>query len=380
VLIVGESFSQYSPNTINYQAVVRDKKGDEIINKSITVYISILSNSVNGTLQWKEKHTVTTNSFGLFTLGIGSGEKLGGVAENLQTIEWGKYSHFLQVETDFGSGPELSGSTQLFAVPYALYAETSGNSEVDFSKVSFDANTSTLKNDGNTIADLTSLRQSLYYDPATSHLTISGMPGVIDLAELKHSPQDLRIQEDKVWLTGNKDSTIIDLKPYKQTLRLTAASKLEISGVPSDKSVSIDTSSVNEIQTLIKTGNKITLSKNGGEVTVDDADADAGNELILDLDYEQATQKLTIKEGLNTKSVPIIRKKIAFRALKTNSLPLTPGQSATVLFADEKFDSELCFNALTGVFKVPQYGSGIYCFFFNLNWNGSDIEYLKFDY
>lgn len=356
-------FGQYSPNALSYQAVARNSTGSVLVNEDLTVHFSILANNPNGDLVWKEEHQVKTNKFGLFTLNIGTGIKKAGTANDLASIQWGNGPHFLRVEINFGGSNFLHmGTTQMFAVPYAMYAEKAGNAEPDFANFSYDDNTGKLVNNGTAVADLTPLKQSLQYDAASSHLTISGMPGVIDLREFKHPPQDLRIAEDKIWLTGNTDYTEVDLRPYKQTLTLTTGSKLAISG---GNSVSVDTSAANEIQTLSKSGNKIILS-NGGEASVDDADADPENELITSLNFNKITQEITINEGTNnSKKVNIKPKQVAFRYLKHINNSLNPGDKYVVKFLIKEYDELDVYDINTGIFTVPSEGEGVYCFFVN---------------
>ena len=71
---------------------------------SLTVRISIFSESETGTLQWEETHSTTTNEYGLFTLQIGTGTRTAGSATEFSNINWGSFSHFLKVEVDRAGG------------------------------------------------------------------------------------------------------------------------------------------------------------------------------------------------------------------------------------------------------------------------------------
>lgn len=294
-LVFVNANAQYAPNSLNYQAVARDAEGKALNNKSLKVRLSILTSDPNGDIAWREEHNVTTNSLGLFTLNIGTGHKTDGYATSLNTIEWGKYAQFLKVEIDFGSGLMHMGTTQMMAVPYALYAEKAGSSKPDFSGFLFDSNSNALKNEGTTVADLSPLKQTLVFDQSNYHLSLSGTPGIVDLRQFIHAPQDLRISNNKMWLTGNMDSSIIDLSQYKQSLSITANSKLEISG---GNSVKVDTSNVNEIQTLSVSGNTVTLSKGGGEISID---ASSSNELQ---DLTLAYNKISLTNSA-ARAIPI---------------------------------------------------------------------------
>jgi len=125
LLTLAKSYSQ-SPKSFKYQAVLRDQSGVLLLNTNVSVQISILKGSVEGTSAYIEKHTATTNMAGIINLEIGKGTLLSG---SFTTIEWGKSTHFIKVEMDpkGGSAFELVGVAQLLSVPYALYAEKSGD-------------------------------------------------------------------------------------------------------------------------------------------------------------------------------------------------------------------------------------------------------------
>src|SRR4030066_1343018 len=73
-------------NGIYYQAVAIDEDGKEIIgmdiegkplyNKAIGVRFTI-TKGLDGTIQWEEMHTTTTDKYGLFPLLIGKGTLTG---------------------------------------------------------------------------------------------------------------------------------------------------------------------------------------------------------------------------------------------------------------------------------------------------------------
>jgi hypothetical protein len=115
------------PQAINYQAVARTSQGLLIPNQQVSVRFSILESSINGTIIYQETATPTTNSFGLFTLGIGTGSPVTGTFAG---INWGNgITKFLKVEiAPQVNGPyNLQGTTQIMSVPYALYAERTKN-------------------------------------------------------------------------------------------------------------------------------------------------------------------------------------------------------------------------------------------------------------
>src|SRR4030095_6311332 len=112
-----------APQGLNYQAVARTADGVIIPTQNIGVKFSILDVSVTGTTLYAETHSVTTNSYGLFTLAIGKGTP---VTATFPGINWASGTDkFLKVEIApaGGSNYQLQGTTQLLSVPYALYSE-----------------------------------------------------------------------------------------------------------------------------------------------------------------------------------------------------------------------------------------------------------------
>lgn len=119
------AFSQ-SPQKINFQSILRNTNGEIVANKSVSLKISILSGSINGSSVYAETHTKTTDASGLISLQIGNGTVLSGIFAN---IGWGNASHFIKLEADFNGGNNyvLLGTQELMSVPYALYASKATN-------------------------------------------------------------------------------------------------------------------------------------------------------------------------------------------------------------------------------------------------------------
>lgn len=115
-----------TPQGFSYQAVVRDTSGQVIQNQLVSIRAGILQNSSTGTLVYSESHSLSSNTFGLINLEIGTGNVISG---DFTTIDWGSNSYFLKIEIDQtgGSNYQLMGSSQLLSVPYALYSEKSGD-------------------------------------------------------------------------------------------------------------------------------------------------------------------------------------------------------------------------------------------------------------
>lgn len=119
------AFTAYTqaPALLNYQAVARNPVGNVLVNKNITVRLSVLDGAANGPSVYSETRSVTTNGVGLFTLQIGSPGATN-VSGTVAGINWGVGSKFIKVEADQNGGNNFleMGSSQLASVPYALNA------------------------------------------------------------------------------------------------------------------------------------------------------------------------------------------------------------------------------------------------------------------
>ena len=141
ILILGFIISFQSvfaqvPGSFRYQAVVRDATGELLLNKAISLRISVLEGSATSevsvyTVVFEER---STNDYGIIAVNIGidgDGVTVGG---NFSTINWGTNSYYLKVEVDINGGADFvyMGTSQILAVPYALYSlETKNKDDAD---------------------------------------------------------------------------------------------------------------------------------------------------------------------------------------------------------------------------------------------------------
>jgi hypothetical protein len=123
-------FSQ-SPQSFQYQAVIRDALGNALQSQSVSLKLSIIPISALGAAEYVETHTISTNAFGIVSLSVGTGNVVTG---DFSLINWGATSHFIKVEADLGSGYIDMGTTQLLSVPYAMYSQTAGNVDTLWNK------------------------------------------------------------------------------------------------------------------------------------------------------------------------------------------------------------------------------------------------------
>lgn len=114
----------FSQRGINYSAIIKDNSGTVLTNQNVTLEFSILQ-GVYQMVVYTETHSATTNDHGYINAVIGQGTPTLGT---YSAVSWGSDIHFINTSVNTGSGFVSLGITELKAVPYALYAETSGGS------------------------------------------------------------------------------------------------------------------------------------------------------------------------------------------------------------------------------------------------------------
>ena len=117
------SFAQI-PQTMSYQAVVRDGDNALVISKPVSIELSILRGSDEGTVVYAEKHDATTNANGLISLELGNGEQISETA--FSQIDWSAGPYFVKTVAEI-DGKTVTGVTPMLTVPYAKFAERAGN-------------------------------------------------------------------------------------------------------------------------------------------------------------------------------------------------------------------------------------------------------------
>ena len=113
--------------SIPYQAAIRNGAGEPIINQNVKVRFTIYDSLPGVNALYQEYHDCTTSSLGLLSLNVGMGVPVIG---SYFAISWSDNPTFLKVEVDTtntGSTYTNLGTQQLASVPYAHYAESSGD-------------------------------------------------------------------------------------------------------------------------------------------------------------------------------------------------------------------------------------------------------------
>jgi hypothetical protein len=115
-----------APQGFNYQATVRNSSGALIVNQNVNFKFNVMLNSATSLPIFSETHLAPTDDLGQVNLVIGQGTATTGT---FSTINWGTGNYYLGIELNTGSGYVAMGTTQLLSVPYALYANSAGNTQ-----------------------------------------------------------------------------------------------------------------------------------------------------------------------------------------------------------------------------------------------------------
>lgn len=107
---------------VKYQAVIRNIDNLVLKNHTVGIKFKIQRDSIGGTLVYTETFVVTTNTYGLVNLEIGTGVTI----DDFTTIDWGFSPYFLETSVDFSPSSlwSVMGISKLMSVPYALHSNT----------------------------------------------------------------------------------------------------------------------------------------------------------------------------------------------------------------------------------------------------------------
>jgi hypothetical protein len=122
-----------SNNGIFFQAVARDNYSNPAKDRTVYVEASIIQNAANGTKVLTELFQTNTDGLGVFSINIGSGNRIGGTLSGFDKIDWANGPYYLGLKiaikplspvTNWDYTKELIdlGASSFGTVPYAYYS------------------------------------------------------------------------------------------------------------------------------------------------------------------------------------------------------------------------------------------------------------------
>lgn len=123
------------PQTISYQAVVRNSLNQPVVNGHVKIWVNLLQYNVNGPSVYGETHEVTTNANGLVTIQLGGGTYVSGVPTLAKCFSEGVGPLFIKTDIAIYDDPKytvynVSATSELLSVPYAIFAQGSEYAQV----------------------------------------------------------------------------------------------------------------------------------------------------------------------------------------------------------------------------------------------------------
>ena len=275
------------PQSFKYQAVVRGNNGSVLVNQLVSFQLSILKDNPNGNVVYSERQNLSTNSYGIVNINVGTGTIISG---DFTTIAWGNFSHFIKVEFDAAGGNnfQFMGTSQILSVPYALYAESAGSANNDndtdptneLQAVSISNDTLYLSNGGQVYLGEyldNSDEQTLTLSGGNT-LSISGGNSIVlsqGLADADADPsnelQTLTINNDVISISdgnsitlppdlpdgdSNPTNEIQSLSINNDVISISGANSITLPAIPPDG----DSDDTNELQTLSYSNNILSIS------------------------------------------------------------------------------------------------------------------------
>lgn len=122
LLMTLNMFAQ-APESMSYQAVVRDANNNLVVNQTVGMEINILQQWSGGlNLVYTETQTPNTNDNGLISIEIGNDSVYSPL---FQMINWNGGPFFIETKIDLTGGTNytITATSQLLSVPYSLHSK-----------------------------------------------------------------------------------------------------------------------------------------------------------------------------------------------------------------------------------------------------------------
>ena len=133
ILLFFCSVNAFAQTGIFFQAIARDNTSNPAKDRKIYVQTNIIQSSPTGTKVLTEEHQTYTDAYGIFSIMVGNGLRVGGNVTGLSTIDWSKGPYYLNLKIvitpiaasntwDYSKEWVDIGTTIFGTVPFALYS------------------------------------------------------------------------------------------------------------------------------------------------------------------------------------------------------------------------------------------------------------------
>jgi hypothetical protein len=123
----------YTQTGIFFQAIARDNTSNPAKDRKLYVQSNIIQSTPMGTVVLTEEHQTYSDAFGIFSIVVGNGTRVGGTVKGISNIDWAKGPYYLNIKivitpVGVGAGWDYTkewvdlGSTIFGTVPFALYS------------------------------------------------------------------------------------------------------------------------------------------------------------------------------------------------------------------------------------------------------------------
>ncbi|WP_299440108.1 tail fiber domain-containing protein [uncultured Aquimarina sp.] len=227
LLLVNMALSQ-TPNAFNYQAAVRDTNGELLVSTSIGIEMIIRQGGTAGTALYTETHTASTNTYGVFSIAVGTGT----TSDSFTAIDWSVNTYYIEVGVDISGGTSYSsiGTQQLLSVPYAMHSKTTELGD----NLGNHTATQDLNLNTNNITGVSTTTSNTFISTAANatvnNTSLNGgegivMPGVTSDYLISVQDGNGRVQHkwnashgiNETFIAGNEDAAFIDINATANT-------------------------------------------------------------------------------------------------------------------------------------------------------------------
>ena len=138
ILLFFCTVNAFAQTGIFFQAIARDNTSNPAKDRKIYVQTNIIQSSPTGTKVLTEEHQTYTDAYGIFSIMVGNGSRVGGTVTGLSTIDWSKGPYYLNLKIvitpiaasntwDYSKEWVDIGTTIFGTVPFALYSANTAN-------------------------------------------------------------------------------------------------------------------------------------------------------------------------------------------------------------------------------------------------------------